>query len=231
MLKQNLARLTLFLVAVAMGVLVVAFMQSAYAWDKQKKAKPTQQQEQRSNQRQDQTVDASSSSSASAGSENNISIDGGSTGDMVSLNSSQFYALSLMFPNAIDCFSGIQGGAQDSDVNSGTSGFLGLHMLNKSCWLQKQASAERDIEINARLRCGDRHYRNAVAYDAPRRDRRERCIQMKVDSAQAEMREYRNMVIEQEKVQQKLAECHARIDDANERTVRCTEQFIEDQSK
>jgi hypothetical protein len=126
-----------------------------------------------------------------------------------------------MFPNAMDCFTGVQGGAADE----GTSGFLGLHLLNKSCWLQKQASVEQDIEINARLRCGDKHYRNALAYNAPRRERQAICIQMKVDSARQQMDHYRadmdELFRQQERDAKRLEACHDRIDDANERTERC----------
>jgi hypothetical protein len=148
-----------------------------------------------------------------------------SNGDQVSMNSSQFYALSLMFPNATDCFTGIQGGAQDSSANNGTSGFLGLHLLNKSCWLQRQASAEQDIELNARLRCGDKHYRNAIAYDTPKKQRQAVCIEKKIGSAREQMDNYKsemNKLIEQQDLAaERLEACGDRIDAANERTERC----------
>lgn len=101
-----------------------------------------------------------------------------SNGDMTSLNSSQFYALSLMFPQAAGCFTGVQGGLNEDQKG----GFLGIHMLNNSCWMNKLAAMEPDIELNARLLCGDRKYRNAIAYEYPRKERREQCISMKMDS-------------------------------------------------
>lgn len=117
---------------------------------------------------------------------------GGSNGDQVSMNTSQFYALSLMFPNAVDCFTGAQGGAHGSDADKGASGFLGLHILNKSCWYDKLASQEPDVEINARLKCADKHYRNAVAYDSPKKDRQSACIAMKIASGNALIQEHKS---------------------------------------
>jgi len=148
-----------------------------------------------------------------------------STGDMVSTNTSQFYALSLMFPGASDCFTGVQGGAQDADASNASSGFLGFHMLNKSCWLDRLASQETDIEINARLKCGDRKYRNAVAYDSRAKNRQRDCIAMKVASGQDKMRNLRDELAAIEASNTKrindLKACHARVEAANERTERC----------
>ena len=152
---------------------------------------------------------------------------------MVSMNTAQFYALSLTFPNASDCFTGIQGGASDSDVSGGTSGFLGIHWLNRSCWMDKLADEERDIVLNARLKCHDKHYRNAVAYDAPKgMSKRDWCVELKVQSGRKLMAEHKNdlgkLIDQQRREQRRLAECHERIDDANERTERCVEQLTQD---
>lgn len=136
---------------------------------------------------------------ASASGAEAVSIAGDSSasnGDQISMNSSQFYALSLMFPNAVDCFQGAQGGGQDASGGSGKSGFLGFHFLNKSCWLQKQASMEADIEINALLKCGDTKYRNAITYDmqGSRRVRTKACVDKLVESGQERMRQWQEEV-------------------------------------
>ena len=164
---------------------------------------------QQQQQQNAQSVDVGVSASAA----------GGSNGDQVSLNSSQFYALSLMFPNAIDCFTGVQGGAADE----GTSGFLGLHLLNKSCWLQKQASVEQDIEINARLKCADKHYRNALAYNAPKRDRQTLCIQMKMESAKRQMKLFNEQLRMAE-----LRECEDRTEGYEKSLARCEQTLKQD---
>lgn len=187
-------------------------------------AKQQQGQEQQQSQKQvqKQSVDATTISDSSADASN---------GDQISMNTSQFYALSLMFPQASGCFVGAQGGAQDSDIDGGTSGFLGFHWLNKSCWLQQQASVEQDIEINARLKCGDKKYRNAVAYDVPRNERQETCIAMKVASAKQQMdnlnAELSRIEDSSKKRLEELQACHARVDTANERTERCFETLVQ----
>lgn len=139
----------------------------------------------------DATADAAANSTADSASQS-AADSTSSNGDMISTNSSQFYALSLMFPGASDCFTGVQGGVRDVDANQGSSGFLGLHLLNTSCWMDKLASQESDIEINARLKCGDKKYRNAVAYDTPKRERQAACIAMKVASGKDQMQSYKN---------------------------------------
>jgi hypothetical protein len=143
------------------------------------------------------TSDAAAAAGAISGSVSGSDSTSGSdsassNGDMLSTNTSQFYALSLMFPGASDCFTGAQGGLQGVDADQGTSGFLGIHLLNTSCWLDKLASQESDIDINARLKCGDKKYRNAVAYDVPKRERQATCIRMKVDSGQDLMQSYKD---------------------------------------
>lgn len=87
----------------------------------------------------------------------------------VNFNSSdEFFAFSTGFPNASGCFTGGQGGDGST--------FLGLHFLNTSCWLNTLAESETHLDIRARLKCGDRKYRNAIAYDSKGIDRREACI-------------------------------------------------------
>jgi hypothetical protein len=158
------------------GFLICALLlvSTANATSMKKPPAPTQEQSQNQQQSQEQSQSANSSSDAS-------------NGDQVSMNSSQFYALSLMFPEGGGCFTGVQGGGHED--NKG--GFLGIRFLSTSCWLNQIASTERDIELNARLLCGDRKYRNAVAYDVPRRDRQDVCVRMKTESGKAQVAEWK----------------------------------------
>jgi len=163
------------------------------------------------------------------------SISESSNGDQVSMNSSQFYALSVMFPQAAGCFTGVQGGGTDN----AQGGFLGFHLLNKSCWLNQVASTERDIDLNARLLCGDAKYRNAIAYDVPRKDRQAACIRMKAKSGQDQMDTLKAeverlkanntaMMGEHAKI---IDECEAANDRGDARLARCNERWEEAQHK
>lgn len=120
---------------------------------------------------------------------------GGNVGDLAALNEgienntsttnttntdNRFLSLSLMFPNASGCFKGTQGGGGD-----GGAAFFGLHLLDSNCWMDKLANQERDVEISARLKCGARKFRNAVAFDRPRKKRQVGCVSMLIESGQA----------------------------------------------
>jgi hypothetical protein len=161
---RNVELVILFLWACVM----VVFMN--YAWATTPQPKQEQNQGQDQGQHQTSTADANSNSTSIVTASND--------GNELSVDGDQFYALSLMFPSASGCFSGVQGGGADND----SGGFLGFHVLNKSCWADKLASQEQDIEINARLKCSDKKYRNALAYDLPRKDRQSACVAMKVKS-------------------------------------------------
>ena len=169
------------------------------------------------------------------------STSGASNGDQVSMNSSQFYALSLQFPELGNCFTGVQGGGQEQETSKGTSGFLGFHLLNNSCWMDLQAAKERDIELNARLLCNDRKYRAALGYDAKQHGvtKRERCITLKANSGRDQMQELTNqverlkannaaMLSEHAKI---VDECEAANDRGDERLARCNERWQEVQHK
>lgn len=99
-------------------------------------------------------------------------------------NETNLYSLALQFPNASDCFVGIQGGANDS----GSFGaFLGFHRLDSNCWMTKLAQAERDADVRARLKCGSKKFRNAISYEQPRGDRHGYCVKFMVSKHQAEI--------------------------------------------
>jgi hypothetical protein len=72
-----------------------------------------------------------------------------------------FFALSTGFPQASNCFGGAQGGG--GNKNSG--GLFGVHILNKQCWLDQLAEAEKSLDIRARLKCGEKSYRKAITFD------------------------------------------------------------------
>jgi hypothetical protein len=122
--------------------------------------------------------------------------DGGSGGDNVSINSSQFYALSLMQPSAVGCFTSGQAGGSTNDMSGGLSGFFGWYKLNIPCWMDSQADQEPDIEINAALRCNDKHYRAALGWKVPKKEQRAECIRIKVASGKAQMVEFNRMLEE-----------------------------------
>ena len=89
----------------------------------------------------------------------------------ISDNYESFY-FATNFPPVDKCLLGSQGGLKDGNV----AGWFGFNRVNDSCWLQMLAEAEQDIEIRAHLKCGDKKYRKALAFDYPLRDRRQVCI-------------------------------------------------------
>lgn len=114
------------------------------------------------------------SQTASAGSH----ADGGSVGSIdasdrsSNRNESNFLSLNLALVQASGCFGGWNaGGGADNKA-----GFLGLSWLNNDCWMDHVASLERDAMINARLKCGAKRYRKAIAFDQPRRERQQYCV-------------------------------------------------------
>lgn len=103
--------------------------------------------------------------------------DGDDTVHLSTENSTNLFALALEFPQAGHCFGGVQGGQSGRKG----SGFLGFTWLNKSCWLSQLAASEADADVRARLKCSDKHFRNAIAYDKPRSERQSACVTYMVD--------------------------------------------------
>lgn len=98
-------------------------------------------------------------------------------GDSTSFNSSSeymslVYASDLPESNADMCslYAGAGGGGD------GGGGFIQWPFMNKACWHQKLAGGEVDVDLVARLKCADKFYRRAVAYEHDGRDRRGQCI-------------------------------------------------------
>jgi hypothetical protein len=83
--------------------------------------------------------------------------------------SSRYFAFGTSFPNAEGCLGGVQAGF----------GLVGYHRINISCWSQKLADSEKSLETRARLKCGDKVFRNSIAYDISwmkKKERRKYCI-------------------------------------------------------
>ena len=80
-------------------------------------------------------------------------------------------------PAAGKCFGTVDGGGGDG----GGAGFLGFNYLNKNCWYAALAAEERNVEVRARLKCGSKAFRNAIAYDLPKRERQAACIDYMAD--------------------------------------------------
>jgi hypothetical protein len=106
-------------------------------------------------------------------------------------NNTRFFAFNSSIPSAGECFGAAQGGGGGS--NGG--GFLGINFLNKDCWYAKTAEFEESVEVRARLKCGSKAFRNAIAYDTPRRERQQACIGFMVQKM-VEQLEYENAKIQ-----------------------------------
>ncbi len=111
-------------------------------------------------------------------------------GDTIS-NETNFFAFSTTFPQASGCFGGAQGGG-----GSGSGGgFLGLHFLNNDCWTSALAEAEASVDVRARLKCGGKKFRNAIAFDQ-RDDRQGYCVHYMVEVYSREIEHVKGQVEE-----------------------------------
>lgn len=144
--------------------------------------------------------------------------------ETTSTNNSRFYALSLQFPQASGCFKGVQAGGADDEEGMG---FFGIHLLNTNCFLMQQAATERSIEINARLKCGSKKYRNAVAFDRPRDERQRACVNMLVQSGQALMQQETQALLSMLEDQTVAINTHTSIENEGTRRVieECTDCY------
>ena len=97
---------------------------------------------------------------------------GQGVGSVSSAHRSSSFLFASDLPGMAYCASYIGvGGGNDSGA-----GFLQVPIIRHSIWMQCLAAAERSVEIQARLKCADRKYRNALVYYLPRRDRQGQCI-------------------------------------------------------
>jgi hypothetical protein len=142
----------------------------------------------------DATSGSSSSATGGAAKSNSLSSSGDSkagasasndgvtvAGDTVLVSNSDYVALALDFPAVEECWNAAQGGKD--------SGFLGIRWVSQPCLVEKLSAGEKDIRIRAHLKCANKHYRNALAYDIPNRkkERTAACIEMKVASDRGQL--------------------------------------------
>ena len=178
------------------------------------KPKPPQGQEQYQDQYQGQGQDqrqtselnqtatgGEASSTATGGDASSESASAAVSDSMSSANSDNAVAISNVymsrafaqdFPITHGCFQGMNAGGDQTTQTKSTGAFFGFTFLNNSCHMQALAAAEKDIEIVSRLQCGDRKYRKAVAFDAPKgTSKREHCIAIKKQSLMGAIEEER----------------------------------------
>ncbi len=134
------------------------------------------------------------------------SSDGSNNSTTQTSNETNFFALSTTFPQVSGCFKGKQGGA----AGSGAGIWFGGHGLDLNCFLTSIAEAEPDIEVQARLKCGAKAFRNAIAFQEKSKDRQLFCVDFMTDSLRNELRELREraeyLLVEKERIERELTE-------------------------
>ncbi len=121
---------------------------------------------------------ATSAGGASTASGQATASNDGVTTNNSTNNNTRFFAFNSSIPAAGECFGAAQGGGG----NGTGGGFLGINFLNKDCWYAKTAEFEESVEVRARLKCGSKAFRNAIAYEKPKRERQQACIGFMVRS-------------------------------------------------
>ena len=125
----------------------------------------TVEQQQRMDQHQDQSQDQTAHGGFGEGGDSYSDVrvetgdvasssiaDGGSSDNAVAIsNVYMSRAFAQDFPITHGCFQGINAGHDETRATKSTGSFLGFTFLNNSCHMQTLASAERDVEIVARL--------------------------------------------------------------------------------
>ena len=178
-----------------------------------------QGQHQGQQQDQSQTLTGTQETTATGGSATSDSIAdaaGGSSDNAVAIsNVYMSRAFAQDFPITSGCFAGVNAGHDETTGSKSTGSFLGFTYLNKSCHLQGLAAQERDVMIVARLKCGDRKYRNAVAFDAKDhgQKKRERCIAVSTQSMIGAIEDERRRV---ELLEDELRQANARTEAARD---------------
>lgn len=144
----------------------------------------------------DVEADASAKSYADATATADANAAGGSAsnGNMSSKNN--FFALSTGFPQANECFGGLQIGGGGGDGG----GLLGVHKLNKDCYYADSAGAEKSAEARALLKCASKLFRNAIAYQQPNREKQRYCVRYMTDVHLAEIKADASNTLQRENV-------------------------------
>jgi hypothetical protein len=134
------------------------------------------------------------------------SLDGSNNSTTSTSNDSNFFALSTTFPQVSGCFKGKQGGA----AGSGTGIWFGGHGLDLNCFLTMLAESEPDIEVQARLKCGAKAYRNAIAFQEKSKDRQLYCVNYMTAKHRAELQALREraefLLLEKDRLERELIE-------------------------
>ncbi len=99
-------------------------------------------------------------------------------GDNITNARTTFFSFNRSMPAAGRCFGTVDGGGG----SEGGAGFLGINYLNKNCWYAALADAEQGVEVIARLKCGSKMFRAAIAYDSPRKKRQQDCVAFMINT-------------------------------------------------
>ncbi len=157
------------------------------------------------------------------------SSDGSNNSSTQTSNETNFFALATTFPQVSGCFKGKQGGA----AGSGGGIWFGGHGLDLNCFLTSIAEAEPDIEVQARLKCGAKAFRNAIAFQEKSKDRQLFCVDFMTDSLRNELRELREraeyLLVEKQRIERELTEristvvqqCDEKLDRASDAWLEC----------
>jgi len=97
---------------------------------------------------------------------------GGSSGGNRFDSDSAFFMLSTTAPNIDGCITG-KGVGLGGD---GGGGLIQWATLNIPCFLNEVGEAERHVETRALLKCAAKPFRNAIAYNHPKKERQAKCI-------------------------------------------------------
>ncbi len=134
------------------------------------------------------------------------SADGSNNSTTNNKNDSDFFALATTFPQVSGCFKGAQGGAG----GGGGALWFGRHGLDLDCFYSQIAEAEPEIEVQARLKCGSKAFRNAIAYERPRKERQAYCVEYMTAKHRAELERLRQeaafYMSEKERIERELTE-------------------------
>jgi len=158
------------------------------------------------------------------------SADGSNNSTTQTSNESNFFALSTTFPQVSGCFKGKQGGAGGDGIGL----WFGGHGLDLNCFLTSIAEAEPDIEVQARLKCGSKAFRNAIAYQVRKNsERQEFCVTYMTAKHRNELAALREraefLLQEKERIEHELTErntllarqCAEQIDRSEEAWLEC----------
>ena len=80
--------------------------------------------------------------------------------------------------------------------DNGTAGFLGWQWIDHNCWMNALAEEESNAEMKALLNCESKRFRNAVAYDQPKKERQAYCVGFAKEIYLAEIANARDELIE-----------------------------------